>query len=275
MTLVLRAPDAAKQNKVFRLIQKRYHQSMTEIRHWIFIRGLARHSGHWGPFVAEFRNKFPQDQIELLDLRGNGTLAHSPSFLSIADNVRDLKSRSVLAKKGKPLHLMTISLGSMIGVEWSRLFPDEVAALIAMNTSDKGTSRFFERMRPQNYGGLLKIATHPENSALVEEPFWNSSDHFNSNRSDTERLKMSTTRTNFLRQLMAAGSYRFPKVKPKPQILMLCSEQDPLVNSICTYKIADMWNLNVRSHPKAGHDLPLDDGPWVCEEIQTWLKSHP
>lgn len=236
-------------------------------RNWIFIRGLARHSGHWAHFVLEFRKHFPEDQIELLDLRGNGTLAQSPSCLSIADNVRDLRSRSSLLKKEKSIYLMTISLGSMIGVEWSRLFPDEVAGLITINTSDRGSSRFFERMRPHNYKSLLKIFSNPKASALVEEPI-----QTEKSISEEDKFKLVTSRTNFIRQLIAAGSYHFPKQKPKPDILMLCSEKDLLVNPVCSHKIADMWELEVRSHPTAGHDLPLEDAPWICSEIQKWSK---
>lgn len=130
-------------------------------RNWIFLRGLARHSAHWGSFLEIFKKRFPHDQIELLDLRGNGTLAHSPSWLSVEENVRDLRSRSQFLKQGKPIHLMSISLGSMVATEWSRKFPEEVDGLILMNTSDRGTASFFHRMRLRNIRRFMMIFGNP------------------------------------------------------------------------------------------------------------------
>jgi hypothetical protein len=27
-------------------------------------------------------------------------------------------------------------------------------------------------------------------------------------------------------------------------------------------------------HPSAGHDLPLDDGPWVAAQVRDWLTGN-
>jgi hypothetical protein len=40
--------------------------------------------------------------------------------------------------------------------------------------------------------------------------------------------------------------------------------------------LAGAWGAALRVHPTAGHDLPLDDGGWVAEQISTWwLSVHP
>jgi pimeloyl-ACP methyl ester carboxylesterase len=246
----------------------------TESRKWIFIRGLGRHALHWAPFADEFKTFFPNDEIEFLDLRGNGTLAHSPSFLNIPDNVRDLRSRSKLLKKYGSIHIMSISLGSMVGVEWARTFPQEIEGLVAINTSDRGSSSFYQRMRPQNYLGILQIlARSPSNEDIenyILKMTVRNPEHKKAWAQEFAKTP-PTTRTNFLRQLIAAGSYLFPDHKPKTEVLLLCSEGDQLVNPACTKNIAEMWTLKPHIHPTAGHDIPLEDPTWVCREIQNWL----
>ena len=69
-------------------------KQLKEIEHWIFLRGLSRTSVHWGPFYNLFREQFPKAHVELLDIRGNGSQSHIPSYTSIEENVRDLRGRS-------------------------------------------------------------------------------------------------------------------------------------------------------------------------------------
>ncbi|PIS09736.1 MAG: alpha/beta hydrolase [Bdellovibrio sp. CG10_big_fil_rev_8_21_14_0_10_47_8] len=243
-------------------------------RRWIFLRGLARQQGHWGDFPEIFQNYFPEDQIELLDLRGNGDLNHSPSYLSIAENVRDLRARSKLLNQGD-VHLLTISLGAMVGVEWTYEFSDEIAGLVAINTSDRGTSAFYERLRLQNLPRLASLMLHP-----------GAAEH-----RELEILKMTTNtlsaaenwakkfaelpmagRENILRQLIAAIRYEFPRHIPKTEILLLNSDKDRFVNPICSQRIADQWTLKVQTHPTAGHDIPLEAPEWICQQIQDWIS---
>lgn len=247
-------------------------------RNWIFLRGLGRHSAHWNPFLQEFRKHFPEDRVELLDLRGNGSLWHSPSYLSVAENVRDLRGRSRWIQQGERVHLMTISLGSMVGVEWARRFPEEIAGLVTINTSDRGSSPFFERMRPANYLFFLQMLAKQRNEAWVEDQILDLTTKLLSQRASIRQEFAgwkTTTRINLLKQILAAGTYEFPQQKPKTEILLLCSEGDRLVDSKCTKNIAEMWTLKAHVHSKAGHDLTLDAPDWVCEEIKNWLDLCP
>ena len=82
-----------------------------------------------------------------------------------------------------------------------------------------------------------------------------------------------TSSKNWVRQLRAAGTYHFPENKPKTEVLLLASRQDHLVNPVCTQNIAEMWGLTAHLHPTAGHDLPLEDGAWICDEIRKWLQG--
>jgi pimeloyl-ACP methyl ester carboxylesterase len=246
-------------------------------RHWVFIRGLGRHSGHWGPFVAEFRKWFPEDRIELMNLRGNGDLAHSPSLGSIADNVRDLRARSQFLRDEQPLHLLTISMGSMVGIEWAQQFPQEIEGVVAINTSDKGSSSFFERLRPANYEHFVSLLLRGATPLQIENDILKITTNLLPDRQHWAEIfaqTPATSRSNWLRQLCAASTYHFPEHKPRTEILLLASEKDRLVNPVCTKNIAEMWALKPHLHPSAGHDLPLDDGAWVCQEIQNWLQGQ-
>jgi len=35
-------------------------------------------------------------------------------------------------------------------------------------------------------------------------------------------------------------------------------------------EIARRWSCAIALHPSAGHDLPLDDGAWVAQQVQAW-----
>jgi len=54
---------------------------------------------------------------------------------------------------------------------------------------------------------------------------------------------------------------------------VLVSEQDQLVSADCSHAIARQWDVPIQVHPSAGHDLTLDDGPWVVQQVLLWLDS--
>jgi alpha-beta hydrolase superfamily lysophospholipase len=80
--------------------------------------------------------------------------------------------------------------------------------------------------------------------------------------------------TNALYQLIAASRYRSPRSIPDAPILLLSSENDRLVNSRSSVSLAQNWSLPIAIHPSAGHDIPLDDADWVCENIRQWLAGE-
>ena len=54
-------------------------------------------------------------------------------------------------------------------------------------------------------------------------------------------------------------------------LLVLASAADALVDPRCSQRVAQAWGCVLRTHPSAGHDLPLDDGEWVVREVSAWL----
>lgn len=239
---------------------------------WIFLRGLGRNSDHWGPFLETFKQNFPNDEIELLDLRGNGSLSHSPSYLSIQDNVRDLRSRSCFVKEGRQVNLLSISLGAMVAVEWARQFADEIDELVIINTSERGTSKFWQRLQPQNYPRLATILAEGKTSEKAELQVLKMTSQIADKKKWAAAFSASpgTSRANFVKQLIAASRYEFPRQKPKTDVLILNSAKDALVSPNCSKNIAELWKLKIHTHPNAGHDLPLDAPEWICEQISSW-----
>jgi pimeloyl-ACP methyl ester carboxylesterase len=53
--------------------------------------------------------------------------------------------------------------------------------------------------------------------------------------------------------------------------LLLAGQQDRLVDVKCSLTLAHHWSCAIRLHPAAGHDLPLDDGAWVSQQVKDWL----
>jgi predicted alpha/beta hydrolase family esterase len=54
---------------------------------------------------------------------------------------------------------------------------------------------------------------------------------------------------------------------------LLAARQDRLVSVKCSLKLAQGWGCEIRLHPTAGHDIPLDDGIWVTQQVRDWLGS--
>jgi pimeloyl-ACP methyl ester carboxylesterase len=81
------------------------------------------------------------------------------------------------------------------------------------------------------------------------------------------------SRSNILRQLQAAITYRAKPTPPRIPAILLAGQQDRLVNVKCSLRLADRWNAPIKLHSTAGHDLPLDDGEWVAHQIKEWLDQ--
>ena len=78
--------------------------------------------------------------------------------------------------------------------------------------------------------------------------------------------------TNALRQLWAASRFEIT-AKPQCPLLFISSVQDRLVSPQCSVDLARHWQAHHIQHPWAGHDLPLDDAPWLVQRYQQQLRS--
>jgi pimeloyl-ACP methyl ester carboxylesterase len=242
---------------------------------WILLRGLTRESGHWGEFAQQFAQVVPKAQVIALDLPGNGQFHLERSPLSVQAMVAHCRAELALRHVAPPYGLLAMSLGAMAAVEWSKVYPQEVAAQVLINTSMRPFSAFYQRLRPGNYGVLLKLVLLGASPQLWEHTVLRLTSH----KADTSVLGMwleirraqPVSRSNALRQLLAAARFKAPGNRPLVPTLVLASQQDRLVAVQCSEALAKHWQCALHVHASAGHDLPLDDGPWVARQVQQWL----
>lgn len=247
---------------------------------WILLRGLARESAHWGEFTPLLQSAFPDAQVTMLDLPGTGRFYQdkSPETLeAITNRVRDNAASQGLLQK--PVTVLALSLGAMVAWEWMLRCPKDICGAVLINPSFSGLSPFYQRLRWQSYrqfaGLMMKRKLKDRESAILQ---------LTSNlRAEDQRLIQDwaaiqrlrpVSGRNLVRQMLAAGNYEPGASKPLQPVLLLNSLGDQLVAPACSEAIARQWNLELCTHPWAGHDLTLDDDTWVIRQLKDWMKQN-
>ncbi|KAF0810485.1 hydrolase [Alcanivorax sp. S71-1-4] len=253
---------------------------------WVLLRGLVREARHWEGFPDMLRASRPGASVETLDLPGNGALYLSDSPTSVSDMVDALRAQ--LGSRGlkPPYHVMALSLGGMVALNWLQRFPGEVAAAVLINTSAAGFNPFWQRLRPANYGPLLRFALYGRDIYAREHTILRLTTNMVpsaemsavASRWAAYAASHPTSRRNALRQLWAAIRFRAPAHLPgTTPVLLVNGAADTLVHPLCSVTLAGAWRCPLRVHPHAGHDLPLDAPRWLAETALNWvdgLASH-
>lgn len=246
---------------------------------WIFLRGLMRECRHWGDFPPLFSEQLKTRNIVLADLPGNGSL-HRMASPARVDDMADYY-RSVAAGIGfaPPYRLLGLSMGAMIAVSWAHRFPAELDACVLLNTSLRPFSPFYHRLNWRNYPELFRLIWNPDPAERERRIL-----RLTSARPDLrEKIAGSwiayqrqypVSRSNGLLQLAAAARFHAPVTRPDVPILVLASAKDHLVDPLCSMRLANAWQTEIAIHPDAGHDLPLDDGLWVAQQVNAWLNAR-
>lgn len=243
---------------------------------WILLRGLTRESGHWGRFPGQLAACLPRARILALDLPGNGSLHRLPSPHRVPDMVAACRTQLAQQAVEGPVHLLAMSLGAMVALEWASAQPHEVAGTVLINTSFAGLSPFHQRLRPASYPTLLGVLLGRDARAREAAILRLTSAHADPAVLEhwvALRRRHPVAAGNALRQLAAAARYRLPAQPPTVPLLLLSGARDALVDPRCSRALAAHWQLPHREHPGAGHDLPLDAGDWVAEQIVAWLHD--
>ncbi|MET0517926.1 MAG: alpha/beta hydrolase, partial [Burkholderiaceae bacterium] len=249
---------------------------------WVLLRGLSRESGHWGEFPQVLRRQVeglqPGADLLLLDLPGNGVFYQQASPMSVPAMVEacrlELRRRGVRG----PVHLLAMSLGAMVASDWIERYPGEVSGAVLINTSLRPFSPFYRRLRPLNYLSLMllslsRLTRRREARVLaLTTRLLQRSDALLENWVDLQRRHPIGLR-NTARQVLAGLSYRASRGRPAAPMLLLCSQADDLVDWRCSQALSRAWGAPLRLHTRAGHDLPLDDGPWVARAVGDWLRA--
>lgn len=248
-------------------------------QNWLLLRGLSREAAHWGEFVPLLQSAFPQAQIDTLDLPGAGSLHRQPCPTDIAEIAANLRRQAL--DKGllqQPVTVLALSLGAMAAWEWLLRHPEEIGGAVLINVSFGGLSPFYQRLRWQSYAKFLRLALRRDvyrRELEVLRLVCNRLEDEKAVARDWQRIQQQrpVSARNSLRQIIAAATYRPADAAPQRPVLLLSGERDRLVDAACSAAIRQKWRLPLRSHPWAGHDLPLDDGAWVIREVQEWIAE--
>ena len=250
---------------------------------WVLLRGLTRERRHWGEFPTLFGERVGAARVIALDLPGNGARHQLPSPAHVdamaAACRADLQRRSV----APPYHLLAMSLGAMVACAWGFAHPAELAGAVLINTSLRPFSPFTQRLRPRNYARLARLLlTHPSAREWEQAVLQLTSNAVERSPSEADALidtwaayrrESPVSTANALRQLIAATRFRAPAAPPATPLLVCASARDALVDPRCSMRLAAGWRCPIATHPWAGHDLPLDDGPWVAAQVAEWLRG--
>lgn len=248
---------------------------------WVLLRGLARESRHWGRFTALLQQAVPEgDRVVAIDLPGNGARFRERSPASVAAIAE--AARLQLAKEGAappPYVLLALSLGGMVALHWASQDPAGVRGCILVNSSMRGLSPPWQRLRP---AALLQLlATLAGRTPLARE---RRILRLTSERAPDDAIAVEwaeyaaacpVARGNMLRQLFAAARFRAPPAAPGVPLLLLASRGDRLASVECSRAMARAWGAPLHEHPDAGHDLALDDPGWIVAHALAWSRALP
>lgn len=233
-------------------------QPQPTAHHWVLLRGLTRETAHWGSFPGVFQQTLPGAQLHLLDLPGNGVRRAERSPATVQALVADVRAQ--VAQRGitAPVHVLALSLGAMVAAQWAHTAPHELAGAVLVNTSLRPFSPLHHRLQAPNWPHVLRLALGRPTPEAAERLVW-----------------QMTSRQRSVDEAVIAAWVTARRQHPAVPLLLLAGAGDRLVNPRCSQALAQAWCAPLREHPRAGHDLPLDDPHWVAEQVCGWLTTQP
>ena len=242
---------------------------------WILLRGWTREKRYWEDFPEHLAAFVPGATVRALDLPGAGERHAAKSPSTIAGILHEVRAALGGVTPGTRFCLLGLSLGGMVAMEWARQYPAEVERLVLINTSARPYCHMTRRLRPSHYATIVRLllaSPGPRREAgILQLTTTRAPDPERVTRWEIWARQLPVSRVNALRQLAAATAYRAPPTSPCESTLVLASAGDRLVDPRCSRDLARAWNVPFAMHPSAGHDLPLDDGPWAAAQIARWI----
>jgi pimeloyl-[acyl-carrier protein] methyl ester esterase len=242
---------------------------MLKEKHFYLIRGLIREKGHWQTFIPELKKCFPQSKISTIDIPGAGDHYQKKSPLTISGMIIGMREEYLRLKSpGEESHLVAISLGGMIAVEWMRQYPNDFSRVTLINTSFGGISPVFHRLIPEAFLYLLQVPLlkGQKKEAHILRLVSNHQELFDRTLAHWESIQKErpVSILNSLRQMTAAARFKIGDFIPPVPVTLLGSTHDRMVSVECSRAIAQRWKLTLKEHPTGGHDLSVDDPHWVA-----------
>lgn len=247
--------------------------------HFILLRGLAREAGHWLEFPASLQNSLGKHcKVHCIDFPGCGKYHRTPALSSIAamtDHARTQVQAQINQAQGEPVYLLGISMGGMVALDWVQRFPQDISGLVLINSSS-GNQPFWWRLLPGAWPTMALALLLPERQreALVLRRVSNRPVDYQQRLQQWLAIQSQrpVSRDTIITMLKAAASF-VPQVSHFPQGLILASNKDRLVSVKASKALAQRFQWPLQIHPNAGHDLPMDDGDWVVQQVAQWLHT--
>lgn len=249
------------------------------VSNWLLLRGLGRDSRHWMDFPDQLKDR--GYEVLCLDLPGFGTEAHRSSPLTISGIAEDVRQRfRPHIKQESRWGIIGISLGGMVSLEWCSSHPSDFVKSVVINVSSRDSGNFWQRVSPfgmfKTLEALFQNRNIPEREKAILEMV------SNLRKKDPELLKqlieiaqsVDISFFNFSKELVAASRFMAPENIEIP-CLFLASLKDHMVDVRCSKLLAERLKQNIKFHPTAGHDLPMDDPDWVIERIAEFELAEP
>jgi len=244
---------------------------------WVLLRGLARESRHWDKFLKLLSDQY--ENILPLELPGVAAKIERNCPWKIESYISGLRSEFNKLKGEGNWSILGISLGGMVTLSWISMFPHDFKYAVIINSSCGGLVPLKKRLNFDNLwtiGKLLISNDLSKREKTILEMTTNLNDV--SNELIQKRVQWAKeypfSRLTFIKQLVGGHLFKFSNIKASTKILFLASANDHLVSVDSSKIMAKKIKSLLRIHPKAGHDLPLDDPLWVIQNINEFMEER-
>jgi pimeloyl-ACP methyl ester carboxylesterase len=247
---------------------------------WILLRGLGREHGHWFDFARTASDALGVE-FTAVDLPGFGRARCERVPTSVTGTAEVVRHRidGLLCARPGAWGVLGLSLGGMVGLELCRRDPERLSHLVVVNSSSR-SSPPWQRLLPE---GMLLLSRSLAAADAIERERRIYELTLCNRRREAEAFaeraaefagSSGSRRRDVLRQLFAAARF-LPQAVAQP-VLVLSGRNDRLVSPACSASLAARLSASHVEHPTAGHDLPLDDGPWLAQQVKLWLdRGNP
>ena len=114
----------------------------------LLLRGINSDSRYW----LDFPNEFDEDiKLLIVDLPGTGKNLESKTPLSISEHVKFLRNQINPDYLSQGIHIIGLSLGGMIAIQWLSMFPNEIRSVTAMSSTGGKFFSSITRINPINW----------------------------------------------------------------------------------------------------------------------------
>lgn len=242
----------------------------------ILLRGLVRESRHWGNFPKQLESAIADSTILTPEIQGVGRYINTSSPDNLIDMIEFMREQ-IKEHLGKDSIIMAMSLGGMIAKQWTEKYPDDFSKMILINTSYKGINPLLHRLKPSAIFQFLNIFITPH-MGMREKKILDLVSNVPKKRDSIlpEWIEIQkdapVARESFINQIKAALKFQPSSQKPSLETLLIASKKDRLCDYNCTVKLSQLWNVPLKLHQSAGHDIPLDAPEWLIEKTKEFIQ---